>query len=100
MQRGVCAIALAVALVFACPARSADAPPPDPIRGVANFLSNLLQTHGAEFRQLAADRKYDEAAELWTRERDFFEQRADDYKEAVNAVTTGFNERFESAATA
>jgi hypothetical protein len=74
----------------------AETPPPDPIRGITNFLSNLLQPHGTEFRRLAADQKYEQAAELWAREQQFFQERAGDFKDAVGSVAAGLNARLEA----
>jgi serine protease Do len=68
----------------------------DPIRSFGNFLSGLFQTQGQQLRELTSSGKYEEAAQMWAREKQFFEPRMEEYRDVLSTVAGKLNQQFES----
>lgn len=95
MRRG-----LLVVILLALPSvATAQVPQADPVQSIGSFFSNLFQVHGSQFSELASNGKHEEAAELWAREKPFFDSRADQYRDVIFTVAKGLNEKFEAALT-
>jgi serine protease Do len=82
----------AILLALSSPT-NAQSTPDDLVRGIGNFLSNILQTHGTQLKELAASGKDQEAAQLWARERQFFESRQAEYRPVLTSLAKRLNEK-------